>query len=305
MQKHNIYTETDAKQFLKTQHKTSIDLRVYDIDYLKFFKTLSRKKDIPDIKKLTIANETLTKSLAFMEKMTFLTKLEINFHFESLEGIENLQSLKTLIICQDVTTINLSGIEFLPNLKVLKIYNATIDQICLINYLTNLKILSLECCNFDSKLDLINLSKLKRLIIYEGPDMLKLTLSPKARLVDFKIDLTKFKKIVNLNTSRLVRFNARYCNLKDLSLIAGAKRLKQLFVCGNPFSDLSHFKEFTLLEYACIIGRTYSDHPRGPGPLPIEVYKTAGIMNQYMALWLHSTDFNIEFHDHCDIYDIR
>lgn len=121
--------------------------------------------DLSNCQKLTISNDKANTSLPFLMSFHTIKELTIDdCNISSLEGIENLSNLETLIIknCENLTDI--SSIKNLTNIKTIKINGTKISDISALSYLPNLSYINLRCneiTNPEVLESLENISKLQ------------------------------------------------------------------------------------------------------------------------------------------------
>lgn len=301
-----VQTKTHVRHFfsyMSSEDDCEIDLTVYCDMYFKSWKTMDRffvslkdhQASFP-IVNLTLCSITGTpgsgESYDFLSYLTSLVKLELHSSFPVLEGIPHLPTLKCLNIFgpgDEISEIDLRGIEHHSSLEELSLTGNVIYPV-MINHLTCLKKLAITESSIEQDLDLSSLDSLETLEITFS-NLRKIIFPRAPGLVAVKMVQTEFKKLVGLNPSNLIEFCARECGLKDLAFLEGADRLKVLIACGNRFTDLSHFQGLVSLERACVSGEE---------TVTEDIYRTAGPMSPYMALWLHLTKLECKDHLDCD-----
>lgn len=177
-------------------------------------------------------------SMSALSRLPALKKLWIDWQTHLVASEAFIQSLESLSVeGRYSTSIDLTGIEFMSELKYLRLSGLRILNLSLISHLSNLKALWIASNSLQS-LDLSGVHSLEELsILSESLTTLILSPSAKPKLISLG-RRSNLKEVINLDPSDLQLFIAKKAGLTSLEFLTGAHSLTTLLVDGNPLTHI-------------------------------------------------------------------
>lgn len=194
-----------------------------------------------------------------------LGKATLLKNIKDLTGLEYAINVETIWISGNPIS-DLSPIADLPNLKDLRVEGCNISDLSPIVDLTKLRILTLRNNPISDLSPLASLKKLE--LIHLGQGFLTTDISVLSQLTTLKevliwaLPITNMSALVNLpniETLNLCANRISEITTSEISALANAPKLKNLYIFENQLSDISVLRNLTDLERLNLRGNNITD----------------------------------------------
>jgi len=183
--------------------------------------------------------------------MTQLEELHIhNTNIDNISFTKDLTNLIELDIYVNKNLTDITGLEHVPNLKKLSIYNCKIKNISCMDEYSNLEILDIRCCNDITGFHhLLNLKKLELHNCDKIKDIKPLKYMTKLETLVIKLSNYNMVDLSHMtNLTKLTKLELISCeNLTDISHIQCHTQLTKLRITDSSISHATPIKYLTNL----------------------------------------------------------